>query len=245
MCGPTFVKGTNVKEVKCQLDRVHLAGVLILVAGIQFIIGAHIAEATYPGYSINQNYLSDLGATVRFDETGATTIIIQQPASLIFTVIVLIAGVLATAAAYLIFPAVRSKKTVVLLGILGIGMLGVAIFSEVFTLVHGIFSLIVFFSGSLAAILSLKFQKRPMGYISVILGVIGLVAIVLAELSSLYIILPELGFAASGAPSFNTPIGIGGMERMIAYPIMLWLVMFGASLIAAPEFVTKSNANPA
>ncbi len=227
------------------MDRVYLAGALILVAGIQFIIGAHIAEATYPGYSINQNYLSDLGATVRFTETGAPTIIIQQPASLIFTVIVFTAGVLATIAAYLMFPALRSKKTVVLLGILGVGMLGVAIFSEVYTLVHGIFSLIVFFSGSLAAILSFRLQKRPVGHISVILGVVGLVAIVLAELSSLYIILPELGFSASGAPPFSTPIGIGGMERMIAYPIMLWLVMFGASLIAAPQFGTKSDLKPA
>ena len=241
MCGPVFVKRMNAKEVKCQLDRVHLAGTLILVAGIQFIIGAHIAEATYPGYSVNQNYLSDLGATVRFTETGATTIIIQQPASLIFTIIVFTVGVLTTIAAYLVFPAIRSKKTVVLMGILGIGMLGVAIFSEVYTLVHGIFSLIVFFSGSLAAIASFKFQKRPMNYISVILGAIGLAAIVLAELSSLYIILPELGLSASGAPSFNTPIGIGGMERMIAYPIMLWLVMLGASLINAPELAAKSD----
>ncbi len=211
----------------------------MLVAAIQFIIGAHIAEATYPGYSINQNYLSDLGATVRFTETGAATIVIQQPASLIFTIIVFTVGVLTSVAAYFMFSAIKSKKAVVLLGIFGIGMLGVAIFSEVFTLVHGIFSLIVFFSGSLAAILSFKFQKRPMSYISVILGVIGLVAIVLAELSSLDIILAELGLAASGAPLFSTPIGIGGMERMIAYPIMLWLVMFGASLIASPEFVTK------
>lgn len=213
----------------------------MLVAAIQFIIGAHIAEATYPGYSINQNYLSDLGATVRFTETGAATIVIQQPASLIFTIIVFTVGVLTTVAAYFMFSVIKSKKAVVLLGIFGIGMLGVAIFSEVFTLVHGIFSLIVFFSGSLAAILSFRFQKRPMSYISVILGVIGLVAIVLAELSSLDIILAELGFAASGAPLFSTPIGIGGMERMIAYPIMLWLVMFGASLIASPEFVTKSE----
>ena len=78
-----------------------------------------------------------------------------------------------------------------------------------------------------------------MNYISVILGISALIAIFLLEFLSLDQILPELGLSASGFPSFNTPIGIGGMERMIAYPMMLWLVMFGASLIAAPEFVTS------
>jgi hypothetical membrane protein len=125
-------KRIAIKEVRSQLDRLRLAGSLILVAGIQFIIGAHIAESTYPGYSVNQNYLSDLGATVRFTESGVTTVI-QQPASLIFTIIVLAVGVLATSAAYLIFLASTSKRLFVFTGLFGIGMLGVAIFSEVFT----------------------------------------------------------------------------------------------------------------
>jgi hypothetical protein len=51
----------------------------------------------------------------------------------------------------------------------------------------------------------LKFQKRLIGHISVILGIIALAAIVLLELSSIDQILPEMGFAASGVPSFNTP----------------------------------------
>ena len=212
----------------------------MLIAGIQFVLGAHIAESTYPGYSVNQNYLSDLGATVRYTESGVTTII-HQPASLIFTIIVFTIGAFATSSAYLVFRATKAKRFVFFLGLFGIGMLGVAFFSEVFTLIHGIFSLTAFFSFSFAAILSYKFQKRPMSYISVILGVIALIAIFLLELSSLDQILPELGLPASSVFSFNTPIGIGGMERMIAYPMMLWLVMFGASLIAAPEFIAKSE----
>ncbi|MFB0504288.1 MAG: DUF998 domain-containing protein [Candidatus Bathyarchaeia archaeon] len=222
------------------MNRLQLAGTLILVAGIQFVLGAHIAESTYPGYSVNQNYLSDLGATVRFTESGVSTII-QQPASLIFTIIVFAVGALATTSAYLIFRATKAKRLVIFMGLFGIAMLGIAVFSEVFTLVHGVFSLIAFFSFALAAIFSFRFHKRPMNYVSVILGVIALTAIFLLELSSLDQILPELGLPAPSFPSFNTPIGIGGMERMIAYPMMLWLVMFGASLIAAPEFVASRN----
>ena len=120
-------------------------------------------------------------------------------------------------------------------------MVGIAAFSEVFTLIHGIVSLIAFFSFALAALFSFKFHKRPMNYISVILGVSALIAIFLLELSSLDQILPELGLPSSSVTSFNTPIGIGGMERMIAYPMMLWLVMFGASLITTPEFLAESR----
>ena len=222
------------------MNRLQLAGTLMLIAGIQFVLGVHIAESTYPGYSVNQNLISDLGATVRFTESGVTTII-QQPASLIFTIIVFIVGAFATISAYLIFRATKAKRFVMFMGLFGIAMVGIAAFSEVFTLIHGVFSLIAFFSFALAAIFSFKFHKRPMNYISVILGVIPLIAIVLLELSQLGQILPEMGLSASGLPSFNTPIGSGGMERMIAYPMMLWLVMFGASLIAAPESVVKSE----
>jgi hypothetical protein len=84
------------------------------------------------------------------------------------------------------------------MGLFGIAMIGIAVFSEVFTLIHGVFSLIAFFSFSLAAIFSFKFQKRPMNYISVILGISALIAIFLLELLSLDQILPELGLSASG-----------------------------------------------
>jgi hypothetical membrane protein len=230
------VKKTEREKVTIQLDRLQLAGTLILLAGMQFVIGAHIAEATYPGYNVNQNYLSDLGATVRYTSNGVT-IVIQQPASAIFTVMLMAMGVLILGAAYLMFPLVKSRRTVVFMGLFGIAALGIGIFSEVFTLIHGIFSLLAFFTGGLAAIFSFKLTKRPMNYVSVILGVTVLVAMVLLELASLDQILPEMGFAA-GAP-LQTPIGIGGLERMIAYPLMLWFVMFGASLISAPETVIK------
>jgi len=55
--------------------------------------------------------------------------------------------------------------------------------------------------------------KPPLSYISVILGAISLVALVLMVSGN------DLG------------VGIGGMERMIAYPALLWMVGFGGHLI--------------
>jgi hypothetical protein len=40
-----------------------VAGALIFVGSAQFIVALTVAEALYPGYSISQNYISDLGAT--------------------------------------------------------------------------------------------------------------------------------------------------------------------------------------
>jgi hypothetical membrane protein len=38
-----------------------VAGTLLLVGGIQFVIALILAEAVYPSYSIAHNYISDLG----------------------------------------------------------------------------------------------------------------------------------------------------------------------------------------
>jgi hypothetical membrane protein len=38
-----------------------IAGVLFLVASVQFILGLVVAEALYSGYSVADNYISDLG----------------------------------------------------------------------------------------------------------------------------------------------------------------------------------------
>ena len=51
-----------------------------------------------------------------------------------------------------------------------------------------------------------------------ILGSVALAATVLG-----------LDFFADFGP--QTAIGIGGVERWIAYPVLLWMVLFGASLM--------------
>ena len=38
-----------------------VAGLVFLIAVTQFVLGLIIAEALYPGYSVSDNYISDLG----------------------------------------------------------------------------------------------------------------------------------------------------------------------------------------
>jgi hypothetical membrane protein len=42
-------------------SRERLAGILFFVAVTQFILGLTMAEALYRGYSVSNNYVSDLG----------------------------------------------------------------------------------------------------------------------------------------------------------------------------------------
>jgi len=63
-----------------------------------------------------------------------------------------------------------------------------------------------FLFGALSAIASYKFQKPPLSYFAVILGLISLAALILFGLK------------------IDLSLGIGGIERMITYPILLWAI---------------------
>jgi hypothetical membrane protein len=41
-------------------DHRKVAGALVFIGGSQFVLGMLVAEALYLGYSISQNYISDL-----------------------------------------------------------------------------------------------------------------------------------------------------------------------------------------
>jgi hypothetical membrane protein len=175
-----------------------VAGALLLIAGVQCVLGIIIAEAFYPGYSTSENYISDLGV---------------GPSSLIFNSSVFLLGVLAFGSAYFIQRASNFRLFSVLAALTGIGAMGVGLFTEDAGVIHGIFSLITFLFGGLSAIVSYRLQKPPLSYLSIILGVLSLLSLVLFG-SGVY-----LG------------LGKGGMERMIAYPALLWAVGFGGYLI--------------
>ena len=83
--------------------------------------------------------------------------------------------------------------------------------TSTFTL-HSIFSVITYVFGGISAIISYRLQKQPLSILSVILGAFSLLAMALL-LSGTY-------------------LGLGGIERMVAYPLLLWIVGFGSQLIA-------------
>jgi hypothetical membrane protein len=74
-----------------------------------------------------------------------------------------------------------------------------------------------FVAGGLAGIVTLTVARPPFGAIAVILGVIGLASLLL------YMVL--------GDSDPMAVLGIGGVERWVAYPVLIWMMSFGGYLM--------------
>ncbi len=187
-----------------------VAGALVFIGVSQFVVGMIVSEALYPGYSTADNYISDLGV---------------GPSALIFNSSVFLMGLLLIIGAYFLHRAFRFSMLTVLLVLTAVGVMGVGVFTEDFGAIHGVVSLMAFLFSGLSAIFSVlcsyvhKFPlvKMPFSAFAAILGLMTLVA---------------LGLFGGGV---YLGLGVGGMERMIAYPALLWGAGFGGYLIAHPE----------
>ncbi len=65
----------------------------------------------------------------------------------------------------------------------------------------------------LAAIMSYRIVQSPLTYISVVLGALTLTDLILFTTGN------------------NSGLGVGGMERMIVYPVFVWGLSFSGFLI--------------
>jgi hypothetical membrane protein len=185
-----------------------VAGALVFVGGSQFVFGMLVAESLYPGYSISQNYISDLGA---------------GPSALIFNSSVFLFGLMIIVSAYFVHRSMKDRLTTGLLMLAGAGAMGVGVFPENYPAMHEIVSDIAFIFGGLLPIASCRLGRKPFSYLSVVMGVVSLSAMVL--LSAQY--------SFSLGEQYLLGLGPGGMERMIVYPILLWVAAFGGYAMAS------------
>jgi len=186
------------------------AGVLVLVGGAQFVLGMLVSEALHPGYSVSQNYISDLGV---------------GPAASIFNPSVFVLGLMVAASAYFVYRYFASRLFTSVLILAGVGAMGVAIFPENLPAMHEVVADIAFLFGGLAPIAAFRLQKKPFNYFSVALGLISLCALVLLT--------AEYSFGLG--EQYLLGLGPGGMERMIVYPVLLWEIAFGGYLMASSQ----------
>jgi hypothetical membrane protein len=194
------------------------AGTLFLVAATQLVLCLTIAEALYPGYSVADNYISDLGI---------------GPSSIVFNSSVFLLGLLLLAGTYFLRHSPNFKTVNMLLLLMAIGAMGVGVFTKDFTLAHGAVSSMAFFFAGLSAIASFKVLQKPLSLISIVLGAMTLGA--LALFSSGMITSGSLTSNIAYDSSFFLGLGPGGMERMIVYPALMWLAGFGGHLVTKPE----------
>lgn len=144
------------------MNKTKYGGLLLLIGSVQFILAMLIAERLYQGYSVTDNYISDLGV-------GTTAII--------FNTSVIILGVLTIIASILLINKLGLRF--ILLFITGIGALGVGLFPETYGFIHSIFALLAFLFGGLTGISMYNKLKSQARGVSLFLGAITIIALVL------------------------------------------------------------------
>ena len=168
----------------------------------------HVAEFLYPGYSVSQNYISDLGVG-------------PEPSQGIFSFALIGFGAIVLMAAALI--RIEDKRDLLWLffGLSGLGALGVGVFNENNAVPHATFALLAFVFGNLAAIYSFKRLESPFSWMSIILGLLGLSALVLMVTGN------YLG------------LGVGGMERIVFYSGIFWALAYSGHLMGKAKAERK------
>ncbi len=200
-----FQRGSIFKPEK---EYYKIAGIILIVGCMQFLLAVNLAETQFPGYNISKNVLSDLGGTLPSVE----------PSAIIFNISVMFFGILGLAVVYLILKSGGCRLFSSCLAISSIGAIGVGLFPEYTGNPHVFFALLTFLFGSLAVIFSYRLGLNiPMVIISMVTGLMSLIILLILILSS-------------GSHPIITYLGVGGTERFIAYPMLFYLTALGGYL---------------
>jgi hypothetical membrane protein len=198
---------------------VHHGAALWALAAAQFLVVMIAVEDEYPGYSVVHNYISDLGNTA------------LSPWHDAFNGSVIVLGLLVVFGAILVQTAFPPRGTsrvgLALAAIAGLGAIGVGVFPEnVNGTAHGAATAVAFVGGSFALILlgfAMFRDTRWDGFraYTILSGLVGLVATAL--------FLTNHDFA----------LGVGGMERLVVAPILLWLLVSAIHLLYVPAYAPR------
>ena len=183
-----------------------LAGLFFVVLAAQFMTVIMLAAAMAPDYNFNESAISDLGVT---DETA-----------LLFNASLVVVGLLNLVGGYLFYRVHGRRWIAGVFALAGVGAVGAGVFTLDVEGVHGLFALVAFLGFNLQAIATATRLSGAMKALSVVAGVVGLAFVVVMAVGD------------GGNTAVFGPIGHGGTERMIVYPVMIWLVALGGYLLA-------------
>lgn len=194
-----------------------VGGSLMVLAATIILLGIISAEALYPEpYFTGVNEISDLGGT-----TPADGGLVYQPSATIFDVSMIVVGLLVAAAGILVQRAFGRRSVTIPIVVLGIGALGVGVFPGPTGTPHALSAMTTFVAGGIAAIMGSRVTSGPFRWLSVALGAVSLATLV--------------SYMLLGDASPFAVFGLGGLERWIVYPIVLWIVAFGGYLAGRGE----------
>jgi hypothetical membrane protein len=192
-------------------------GLLLLCGATILLFGMMLAEFTFEGYSVSQNYISDLGAYA------------VMPAAF-FNLSIITSGLMNIYAGYLFRRSMGVKWFGEAIMLVGVGTVLVGIFNEsTIMAIHLVGAFMAFIFGGLATFLSAKHVYRPpTSYLFYIL----------TGITFFFLAVTLVGFSAHVGGFLG--LGQGGSERMIVYPTLISSIATGAYLAASSQTTTKT-----
>lgn len=198
-----------------RINPVKIGGVLYVVAVFQFFVFELVAETLYSGYSVANNYISDLGATC-VNALSRVQCVVHQPSATIFDVTVFVLGLMLLVGAILIYYGTRKLLYLVPCVIADVAILLVGVFPENTGWVHAILSELAFFFTGVSLVLAWTVVKwEVIGYLSAAFGVL------------------TLFFTVSNVPIGL--VGVGGHERLLVLCALVGLLALGGYLTGRPS----------
>jgi hypothetical membrane protein len=199
------------------MERIKLAGLLYFLGASVFLMGIITAEALYPTPPIAAKYYTTYGQEISdLGSTKPPNSVHFEPSSTLFSLAMLLGGLMVLTASFLQHLVLRKWVFSIPALLFGLGLTGVGLFRGDVAPYHGMSAMLAFLMGGICGITSLSVIKSPFKWIGVAFGGIALAAWVSAVFAP-WIIVPV--------------IGIGGTERWVAYPLMLWLAGLGGYLM--------------
>ena len=198
-----------------------LAGVLFFALAAQLMTVIMLAAAMAPDYDFGAAAISDLG--------------VLPKTALLFNGSLALVGLLNLLGGYLFYQSHGGRWLLGIFAIAGVGAVGAGLFPLDTGGLHGLFALLAF----------LFFNLQALGSSTRLSGVMRVLAVLAGSIGILFVVLMAIGDAGNAA-AFG-PIGHGGTERMIVYPVMLWMLAFGGYLLGTSrrELEDDSRAGPA
>jgi len=176
-----------------------IGGRLLILAAMEIVVVVLLAQHLYPNYSLNYNYISDLGV--------GSTAAIFNPGIIVF-------GAILAFAAYFLFTARKHRYMAIGFLVMGLGAMGVGLFPETTGWPHLLCAFITFGS---AAVLALAYSRIFKGWTAVYSFVAGVVALFM---------LFGFSFVLTGAHAIPG-LGHGGIEEILFYDEIIWALVVG------------------
>lgn len=183
-----------------------LPGLLFFIEAAGFMTVIMLAASLAPNYDFQGGAISDLG---RIGETA-----------LLFNVGLVVVGLLNIGGGYGFWRSHRHGWLFAIYVLAGIGAIGAGLIPLGTSDLHSLFALGAFVFFNAEAVGTGYVLHGPMRLISWLAGGAGMA----------YVVIMIIG--DSGNPAIFGAIGHGGAERLIVYPVMLWLMALGGYLMA-------------